>query len=1149
MSAVRYYPVPTALSKLSLTRHAILEASAGTGKTYSIEHLVVALLLETPAKLDDILIVTFTERATAELRARIRGKITAVLQGATPERPAGRTWALDADGEAKLARALSGFDAAPIFTIHGFCKRVLADQAFFSGQLFDQELVDAAATFERAFRAVLRSECTPEKSPARARLLRLFLRDHGADALEKLLFDAYRKRGAFEPQWDADAWSAEFEDQDDAAVIAAFETRPLTLASAVAQEFTAVLRERLEQEKAAQGRMDYDDMLARLRANLEGDGGAALAHTLRTQYKFALIDEFQDTDPDQWHIFRSIFVDGPAPSAQQPAPAHNRRPPSAVREPLFLIGDPKQAIYSFRGADVQTYLEATHELRGSGADEAPISENFRSSREMIDAYNAILSVALSAGPNQQPAPSAQQPADPFFTGGITYDPMVRRGAPEPVVRGAGDRPPVILLHDVASNDAGATAVNRRLAQHIAAEIKDLITRPDKLTIEDRGATKPVGAGDVFILTRSNNESVLVARQLRRAGVPYAFYKQDGLFQTFEAADIRDALAAVAEPADAALRMRAWASPFFGVPWGELAAYRDVPGTHPLFADLLAWHELAKRERFHELFERMLNDSGLIRREIFFEESERARTNYEHIFEVLLQTVSERRCSLAELARLLTRWMAELEAPGGEDGNVQRLETEKDAVQIMTIHRSKGLEAAVVFLFGGVGKPKHNGEVAVYHRHVKSGVKRYIYVGSRSSEARANNPLANEVHQRVTEEAEQEFQRLYYVGLTRAKARLYLPLYGDGCDVDGPYACVHARLRAIAGDLAAAPGARNVRHKYTWRGEARAEQRTADFEVCTFDLPSTRSTRSTGSMNAPWSPPADLLTLEPTAARAAAAKAALGRLRVESFTSLRGAQKRRDESQGGEDEMHGEPVALAAGELPPGTSTGIFLHQALETVDPKTFAGHPDARAWRDGHPAEHLRIQRLCEAFGLPRDKHDHAVELVYRAFTTPLAIGATPLSGMHAAEHLARETDFVIPLPERAHPALGAWGDRVHVSSGYLKGYIDVLFSHEGKIYFADWKSNLLDDYGPESVKRYTERAYGLQGVLYTLGLVRLFGLNEQTYEERFGGYAYLYLRGLDAAGNGLYANRATWAELAVFNGQLAGTLPPRPHTGGIGL
>ena len=426
MSRYRY-PFPAELLAIPRDRSAVIEASAGTGKTFLLEHMVVDRLLRGEARVDEILVVTFTERATAELVQRVRALIArlAAHQEDTAGEPA---WILDDAARARLGAAEQGLDGAPISTIHAFCRRVLTEHAFAGGRLLAQQNVDSRTAFAAAFAEVLRTRLAtdPELHPYLTAWLE---RDKGSvEQLETLLFKARELHAPWGVTFDpgrlaaaADALAAEDPAEMDKTVRAAVkngsscksvqsrlvslravlaryrETRDIPrllsdvdelvdgsklfayiderlaegrdpralalraqlaalaaaavpLATVVAQRLGPPVARELAARQRAAGRFDFQDMLSLVRDALAGPRGPALIATLRQRYRLAIIDEFQDTDPVQWEIFRKVFHE------------------SGGANPLYVIGDPKQSIYGFRGADLATYRTACADHRPTGRD-------------------------------------------------------------------------------------------------------------------------------------------------------------------------------------------------------------------------------------------------------------------------------------------------------------------------------------------------------------------------------------------------------------------------------------------------------------------------------------------------------------------------------------------------------------------------------------------------------------------------------------------------------------------------------------------------------------------------------------------------------------------------------------------------------------
>ncbi len=768
---VARYPVPAAVWAMEPRRHQVIEASAGTGKTYLLERRVVDLLVRAGASIDQVLLVTFTEKATAELRRRTRALVrdVAAARGGD-ERTLDPHWTIDGAARAGLESALVGFDGAAIHTIHGFCHRVLQSTAFDGRRPLRQTQVAGETALREAFTACMRDTLAVEPD-ARVLLEAWLAAGRRLDDLPRALGEAMRLGGRLAREYRPDlidpalaemataiaavngglapvlragrvhantAAAADrraramlelaerrqrgcelpqlLDEIDDnaheladklsglasptvariAAAAAELARASVPLQAAVVAGFLPAVRERLARDKAERGQFDYGDMLELVWRALSGPGGDDLAARLRARYPFALIDEFQDTDDVQWSIFRRLYLEAPAGSDAW----------------LSVVGDPKQAIYGFRGADVYAYLRARRELLAAGAQETRLDVCYRASAGMIGAVNRVL----------EDAPFL----DPFFSGAIDYAavrPPERAGAA--AVCDGREVEPLCILHVPDAADLDAAGLRARLAGRIVDEIAGILghgARQDRrLSLRAHGAERALGPGDVFVLTRTVAESREIAERLRRAGVRCALYQQEGLLQTDEAAEVRDLLAAIASPRDGSARLRAWQGRFFAVPLAELPAVAAAGDSHPFVQRLLEWKGLADRLDYEALFPRILEQTRLVEREIALAPSERALTNFLHLFELLLDEMLVARCDLVELVRRLGGWMDD--TVNSDERNVQRLESERDAVQIMTIHRAKGLEAAVVFLFGGSGAAP-NRQVQAFHR----GDERWVHVG-------------------------------------------------------------------------------------------------------------------------------------------------------------------------------------------------------------------------------------------------------------------------------------------------------------------------------------------------------------------------------------------------------------------------------------
>jgi exodeoxyribonuclease V beta subunit len=1138
------YVFPEELTRVPRDASAVIEASAGAGKTYLLEHLVADRVLRGDARLDEILVVTFTEKATAELVRRLRALIERLLAHTEPA-PAGtppeRVWTLDAEARRRLREAQHAFDRATITTIHGFCQRVLTEDAFSSRRLLAQEHVDSKRAFGAAFKQALRGTLAtdPRLSPYLAAWLAA---GRTIERLEKSLYDGLTQQRPWGVVFDEERLRAAlteyaalpfditFKEQvkrfaggvtanaveprarilleicarfvqhgdlatalleidqavDDkkdvfsyveekmraptSGFVARFQEAFFAVADAAAplelaavQLFLPVVREGLEARKTAEGLYDFDDMLRLVAEALRRPPGAGggLVEALRRRYRLAIIDEFQDTDGVQWEIFRTVFHE------------------SAGANPLYVIGDPKQAIYGFRGADVMTYTEARRAITGGDGASLSLDRNYRSTPTVIDATNAIFDDGADA---------------PFFADRALFRDAVAARPPAPA-----HAPPITLLAvqpapglDVAR--LPLRHVRQTLTQAIADEIEHL-----------RASTPPVALDHIQVLTRSNAESQQVAATLRARGIPHVLYNQEGLYKTPEAEHVRDLLAAIEDPRDPARRLRAALTPFFGHALEDLPALAQSPEAHPIEARLTDWHALAEARAWAQLFDEILDGSGVARRELLSGGSTRRLTNYEHLFDVLRGLGARAPLSLGELVRHLSALIGSLLLPEPQEGNVQRIEGEREAVQIMTIHKAKGLEADHVFLYGAFSRWGGQG-VRAFERDGR----RWLYAGK---------PRRARLKDELDLEAARDDQRLLYVALTRARERLYLPYAADpkveeGAPrdedywrINGAYRHVHQRLRALHGD----PAAR--RHF-----EAR--------DVLCPPPPDETPARIAAAVAA-WRPSPEDLALVFPAAELAEVRRRHGGIVLTSYTRIK-------QAHGGyrppTEVLDEEPAPVATlpvdpGRLPGGALSGIFLHAALEEI-PLASLAEGDARAWA-ARPEVRAVFDAALRRYDRDPAHRADAERIVHAALTTPLALpGRAHLAGVARAARVAREVEFVFPFPAAAGGA----------DAGFVKGYVDFIFEHEGRTYFGDWKSDLLPDFAPAALAAHMTANYELQRRLYALALVKMLGIaGEADYEARFGGTVYVFLRALP---EGLEIGRPTWSDIVSWEQELVADL-----------
>ncbi|HEV2786898.1 MAG TPA: UvrD-helicase domain-containing protein, partial [Solirubrobacteraceae bacterium] len=644
-------PLPTGVT--------VLEASAGTGKTYTIAALAARYVAEgTP--LDRLLLVTFTRMATGELRERVRERLVSVercLDGVVAgDAPANRDevarlLARGSDDEVRLRRdrlrrALTDFDAATIETTHGFCQEVLGG-------------LGIAGDLERDVTFV----------------------EDVSDLVEEVVNDLYVRRffrGDPPP----------FGRNQAAKIVRTAVDNPVEeIVMAVGgvpqmrRRLAEVAREELELRKRRMAIMTYDDLLTRLADALSGESGAAAAARLRARYDVVLVDEFQDTDPTQWEIMQGAFGEGGTT--------------------LVLIGDPKQAVYAFRGADVYAYLRAAQ----TAATRCTLDINWRSDQGLIDAYDAMFGGARLGheGIVYRQVRAAPANRQPRLTGGPHSTPVrirvVERGTPGVTLTRGG----------FASN----ASAREYIADDLAADLVELLS--SDATIARRsddgavvGEPEPIRPRHLAVLVRTNRNAALIREALEKAGVPAVINGAGSVFATPPAREWLRLLEAIERPTSPARARSAALTCFFGWSTEQVAGASDEDweGVH---LRLHEWARVLRVKGVASLAETITLVERLPERVLATEDGERRLTDLRHIGQLRHAEAAAEHIGTTALTAWLRRRIAEAEQDTSDEERSRRLESDAEAVQVLTIHRSKGLEFPIVYapyLWDPTHVPKH-----------------------------------------------------------------------------------------------------------------------------------------------------------------------------------------------------------------------------------------------------------------------------------------------------------------------------------------------------------------------------------------------------------------------------------------------------------
>ncbi len=1199
----------------------LIEASAGTGKTWTITGLVLRLLVEEKLELPQILVVTFTEAATSELQDRVRKRLReaighldgSLLVAGDPLLDHLAEFARD-DLEGAVSRlrvALASFDLAAISTIHGFCRRMLQENAFESGVLFDTELIGDqtalleeivhdfwARDLEQAHPALVRylamQKVTPGSllsiaeqvasrpdlpvlpsdpsqlpPPDDLGLMQAFVTfkaawgehkrglhealwnqirgwDYSGDALSDLFrqVDGFLAPDRYEgaPPWALDKlrrdelasrmWRGqELPPHPALDAIEAFYDAWFQHRGALNQHLLRLqldlvdfVRAELPRRKAQRNSWSFDDLLLQLDDALQRPGvGGRLASSIRTRHKAALIDEFQDTDPVQYRIFQTVFgKDG---------------------DWLFLIGDPKQAIYGFRGADIFAYRRAKAD---AGERAYTLTTNYRSDPGLVDAMNQLF----------------ERLVQPFAFDFIDYPSVhARPGSTDQLTDGAPlqlrflDHPWLKKPWQGRISKTGPTGWEAAIPSQVAADIRDLLRSGELL------GDRPVRPGDIAVLVRKNQQALQTQEALRAMGVPSVLHGATSVLESEEADHLERLLAGIAEPGRRSALRTALATPLIGLDGHELAQLdQDEEGAWDDWIDRFRrWRALWERQSVARMFRAVLEDQGLQIRLLALPDGERRMTNLLHLVELVHTAAVSQELGVTGVLRWLRSTRMD-ETPDPEAMSL-RLESDARAVQLVTVHRSKGLEYPIVYC------------PYLWHSWVKTAAS--------APEVRFHDPddghrlkldLGSPEHGRHLElmnlEDRAEDLRLLYVAITRARHRALLYL-GPFRPLD--HSALGYLLHQPTGVL---PERKPLEATAAHIKKLSGRQLRAELEALAAESDGRISTSLAEKPgHARWEPEEE--APPPLAARAAGARpdrtwhtSSFSRL---TRTSERGLKlglgpvaEGRDRDIAVEEPEplveQGPPIRLL--EFPRGAKAGNFFHDVLEHLDFQCIdqdVVHELAQRMLRVHGFDEELAETVQDALGaiLATPFHEDGLRLMDLApgqrinelhFTVPVGAGLsarsdTPRLDRPAIARVFREHGSA-QVPADYPEAL----ERLEFEPlhGFLTGFIDLIFQDQGRWYVVDYKTNHLGDHlgayaAAELPHAMAHGHYFLQYTLYVLALHRYLKLRlpDYDYERHFGGATYLFVKGMEpsiGASHGAFRDRPSLAMIEALEAALEG-------------
>ncbi|TVT52392.1 MAG: exodeoxyribonuclease V subunit beta [Sedimenticola thiotaurini] len=1171
------------LLETPLTGMNLIEASAGTGKTYTITGLYIRLVVERELTVDQILVVTYTKAATAELRERIRSRMVELKRAyanGSEDSLCDALFVQHADVEQRLKRlnlAILSFDQAAVFTIHGFCQRLLAQSAFESGMPFQtemllderpliQEIIDdfwhrrieaiqpglqryllnngfspdrlaagvrgmynkpymsvrgvampaelaqLEARFNERFARMrevwLTSRCDVTQllkesdglSRSKYRIasidkwvpqMDLFLQAHPGQRFKELekfststLATALKKSGVAPSHIFFDLCEQllqllnPLEELYEQARVALFE------------EMLCYLNEELHLRKQQQRVQSYDDLLLNLDRALQGDRAEQLIAAVRSTYSAALIDEFQDTDPIQYESFRRLFrFEGCS---------------------LFLVGDPKQAIYSFRGADIFAYLKA----RQDAGNCYTLDVNWRSVPSLIHAVNTLF----------------EQATNSFLFPQIPFHPSLPAER-LPLCLKTGDSDTASFNIGFIPGETTKEQATLLAANWAADEIQQLIRSGCQGDATLGG--RPLTGGDIAVLVRSHRQGETIRQALTERGIYSVQRSQQDVFKSHEAIEIERIMLAVQEAQNEGLVFAALATSMLGISGETIAGLADdeveLSGYLERFHD---YHQMWLQDGFMRMFRHLLHEQQVVERVLQLPEGERRLTNILHLAQLLHQ---QERATTAGMEALCS-WLSQLrlgEWPEDESSQL-RLESDDNLVQIVTIHKSKGLQYPVVFApfvwDGGVRQVKA-GEPCSFHDPAQ-GYSAVLDLGSSAW---------TEASEGARDEALAESLRLLYVALTRAQQRCYITWGQVNGAEHSPLAWL---LHPPAGSELANPAAQLAEHFKTL-SEAdllhRLRQWIEPLEgYARIENVSDRETTLSSSETAPAASQQSL-DFDSLKARLFNRKLNRGRS-VTSFSALAAGHdnfERPDHDAVLEplsDEPETRPI-LNGFNFPRGANPGSCLHAIFENLD---FTRHTKEEL--------ELLVEQQLALFAIDPVWRDVVCQMITDVLATELEPNSGLSLGQLGRSQCLVEMEFNYPVADLKAAELSALviqkgliDNQTMIEAikrlgfrdiqGYMKGFIDLIFEFNGRYYLLDYKSNWLgnkqSDYDHTNLNAAIAReGYFLQYLLYSVALHRYLAgrIKGYDYDAHFGSVFYLFLRGMSPATGpayGVYRDR----------------------------
>lgn len=1157
----------------------LLEASAGSGKTWMLTGLYIRLLLEKDVTVEEILVLTFTKLATKELKDRIQTHLRESVRALEQQDGEGDPFLeklILRYGDSKkacvvLANALQDFDRAVIVTIHGFCQKILKEETLLTGSPFAIEVEEGSELLQRALEDEWRVWLHTYGSSDYGRVLLNYIESEVKD-LESMrkwmspflnqpaavircktegdpesffsemvsMWEEFRKRWSAGKQeilvairdsgvhkgyvtnhlesreekmdrmvrnqlpddlnrkW-LEYFSLEYlddktPDSKEAPVHPFFTfcdhflelySRAEGMSIQMLLRFANSVMKRREQQAMELDRLNYQDLLNHVERAIVGSPQAEkLAARLLKRYPYALLDEFQDTDPHQYNIFREIYPQREGPHA------------------MIMVGDPKQAIYSFRGGDVFTYLHARSETPKEARYTLP--RNFRSRPSMIEAVNRLFSPGHSI---------------PFLDSSIPFRPA-EPGVPERenMYWLNGDNPPPATISHVGESG------EEELWDEMARQVKELLRLGEcgEALIGPEGDRRPVSGGDIAILVSTNRQAEKVRRTLFRTGIRSISKRRESVFSTRESEMLIRIFRALLNPLDQHAFRDLVTTGLFGSDLNRIdLLMEDESFLRGWREELFALKEVWAKRGCYPMVRRLLFSTERLSRTAWWDSRERMLTNLQQLMELISE--AEARHALGPGA--LLGWLLQKRREASDrDEEVLHLESDENLVRVMTIHGSKGLEFSIVFCptLWYVRSMFKKQSVELCHQP-ESPFRPEIVVGDPNSEEMKTAARRSRFEQ-IGEEI-----RKCYVALTRARYACHIFLHsntsshlsGLGALQRGPKQVIEDLEKGVKLDSKGGPSSSDL-----WTSIMELPNSYPDlYQFAELKQPASVSD-SKVSHEAPAGPASMNGENRTLTARSYAGPVRLQpSLRRYNFSALSDRGRSREDGRDYDDhtslslqpdsdvsdESEEDMIRRSIFQFPRGTRAGTFIHKLFE---------HPDFdfRSLRNRRSV----IREVSDRYGIGQEWKgvlERMLEAVSKADYGSLKLNQV------APEQMVKEMEFYFPSTDTNIETLQRVirtsetrsSGKTESLSGLMNGFIDLVVRFNGKYYILDYKSNYLgssmEDYSESELNKVMLHSnYDLQYHIYLVALVKYLRSRDPafSYDKSIGGIYYLFVRGM---------------------------------------